>query len=103
MKTLLNKLFTQDISDIIYNFIVQDYINYVLVGKLYHNSLLMEKHIRNYNASVLKKSLYNPACIEITNIRKFLNYIKINFIEKKHMTHDKYFTELIYNFENLCT
>ena len=49
MITILNRIFPEDVSKTIYNFVIQDYIKYVIIGQLFTNSLIMEKHFTPLN------------------------------------------------------
>ena len=67
----------EDVSNTIYNFVIQDYIKYVLGRKLFHNLLIMEKHYNNFNTIVNRKSMHYDVGVnysEIVNICKFLKY-----------------------------
>lgn len=104
MITILNRLFPIDISKTIYNFIIQDYIKYILIGKLLTNSLIMEKHYNNFNTIVNKKMIQYDVSVnysEILNVCKFLKYIKTHFIEKKYYSYDVYMICLIQNFKKI--
>ena len=104
MITILNKIFPEDISKVIYNFVVQDYIQYVIVGKIYTSILIMEKHYNNFYTIVnLKRHLYDPSSsyTEIINVCKFLKYMKNHFIEKEYYNYDIYTKQLIENFKEI--
>lgn len=104
MITILNRLFPIDISKTIYNFIIQDYIKYILFGKLLTNSLIMEKHYNNFNTIVNKKMIHYDISVnysEILNVCKFLKYIKTHFIEKKYYSYDIDMICLIQNFKKI--
>jgi hypothetical protein len=104
MITILNKIFPEDISKIIYNFVVQDYIQYVIKGKVYTNILIMEKHYNNFCTIVnVKGLLYDPSSsyTEIINVCKFLKYMKNHFIEKKYYNYDICTKEIIQNFKEI--
>lgn len=86
MMTILNRIFPEDISKTIYNFVIQDYIKYVIIGQLFTNSLIMEKHFNNFNTIVNRKKMHYDVGVnyfEIVNVCKFLKYMKIYFIDKK--------------------
>ena len=104
MITILNRLFPEDISKTIYNFVIQDYIKYTLIRKIFINSLIMEKHYNNFNTIVNKKMMhYNIGTnyTEIVNVCKFLKYMKTHFIEKKYYSYDVYMICLIQDFKKI--
>ena len=43
MITILNRIFPNDISEYIYNFVLYDYLNGTLIGKIIMIELMMEK------------------------------------------------------------
>jgi hypothetical protein len=101
MITILTRLFPQDISEYIYNLLIKDYINTKLIGKIYNNCLIMEKHNIRYHEIVINRGLYyNPSLeyIELVNVCKFLKYVKLNFINKKYYNYDKYTKAIIKDF-----
>jgi len=101
MITILTRIFPIEISEHIYNFIIQDYVNYILIGKLYTNLLMMEKHFNIYNNIVNPNILYCSKINinEIIKICKFLKYTKKYFIDKNHYKYDKYTISSIENFK----
>lgn len=104
MLTLLSKLFPYDICIYIYNLLIEDYINTNLIGKIYNNSLIMEKHNKKYQEIVIIEGLcYNPSLqyVELINACKFLKYVKLNFINKKYYDYDKYTKKIIKDFINI--
>ena len=104
MITILNRLFPDDISKTIYNFVIQDYIKYILIGKLLTNSLIMEKHYNNFNTIANRKNMHYEAgtnYTEILNVCKFLKYMKTHFIEKKYYIYKHYENCLIQDFKKI--
>ena len=104
MITILNRIFPEDISKLIYNFVIQYYIQYGVEGKLFIITMIMEKHCKNfYNIVNIKKAIYDPSTSynEIINICKFLKYMKICFIEKKHYNYDNYTKQVIEQFKKI--
>ena len=104
MITILNKIFTEDISKLIYNFVIQDYIKYVIEGKMFTNIMIMEKHYKNFSTStIVNEVIYDPSTSynEIINICKFLKYIKIHFIEKNYYDYDNYTKQIIKDFKKI--
>ena len=104
MITILNRIFPEDISKTIYNFVIQDYIKYALTGKLFTNSLIMEKHYNNFNTIVNRKRMnYDVATnySEIVNICKFLKYTKLHFIDKMYYDYGNYMKCLIQDFKKV--
>ena len=67
MITILTRLLPQDISEYIYNLLIKDYINTKLIGKIYNNYLIMEKHNIRYHEIVINKGLYYNHFLSILN------------------------------------
>lgn len=104
MITILNRIFPEDISNTIYNFVIQDYIKYVLSGKLFTKSLIMEKHYNNFNTIVNRKRMHYDVATnysEIIKVCKFLKYMKTHFIDKKYYNYQHYMTCLIQDFKKV--
>lgn len=104
MITILNRLFPDDISKTIYNFVIQNYIKYTLIGKIFTNSLIIEKHYNNFNTIVNRKMMHydiGTNYTEIVNVCIFLKYMKTHFIEKKYYSYDDYMICLIQNFKKI--
>ena len=104
MITILNRIFPEDISKTIYNFVIKDYIKYVIIGKLFTNSLIMEKHYNNFNTIVNRKKMHYDVgtnYFEIVNVCKFLKYMKIYFIDKKFYNYQHYMKCLIDDFKKV--
>jgi hypothetical protein len=104
MITIFNRIFPEDISKSIYNFVIQDYIKYVLIGKIFTKSLIIEKHYNNFNTIVNKKMMHydiGTNYTEIVNVCKFLKYMKTHFIEKKYYSYDHYMNHLIQDFKKI--
>ena len=104
MITILNRFFPEDISKCIYNFIIQDYIKYVLIGKIFQNSLIMEKHYNNFNIIVNNKKLHYDVGTnysEFVKVCKFLKYMKIHFIDKQYYNYQHYIKCLIEDFKKI--
>lgn len=104
MITILNRIFPDDISKTIYNFVIQDYIKHVLSGKIFTNSLIMEKHYNNFNTIVNRKMMHydiGTNYTEIVNVCKFLKYTKLYFIDKKYYDYGNYMKCLIHDFKKV--
>lgn len=104
MITILNRIFPEDVSKTIYNFVIQDYIKYVLIGKLFTKSLTMEKHYNDFNTIVNRKNMHYEAgtnYTELVNICKFLKYMKTHFIKKKYYSYDHDMICLIQDFKKV--
>ena len=104
MITILNRIFPDDISKTIYNFVIQDYIKYTLIGKIFTKSLIMEKHYNNFNTIVNKKMMHYDIGVnysEIVKVCKFLKYTKLHFIDKKYYDYDNYMKCLIHDFKKV--
>ena len=104
MIIVLNKIFPEDVSNTIYNFVIQDYIKYVLSGKLFHNLLIMEKHYNNFKTIVYDKFMHYDVATnysEIVNVCKFLKYTKLHFIDKKYYDYGNYMKCLIHDFKKV--
>ena len=104
MITILNRLFPDDISKTIYNFVIQNYIKYTLIGKIFTNSLIVEKHYNNFNTIVNRKNMHYEAgtnYTELVNVCKFLKYMKTHFIEKKYYSYKHYENCLIQDFKKI--
>lgn len=104
MITILNRIFPEDVSKTIYNFVIQDYIKYVIIGQLFTNSLIMEKHYNNFNTIVNRKKMHYDVgtnYFEIVNVCKFLKYMKIYFIDKKFYNYQHYMKCLIDDFKKV--
>ena len=105
MITILTRLFPQDISEYIYNLLIKDYINTILIGKIYLNSLIMEKYNTKFNElNVINNTIicYDPKFeyFKLIKVCEFLKHTKINFIDKKLYTYDDVTKEIINNFLN---
>ena len=104
MITILNRIFPEDVSNTIYNFVIQDYIKYVIKGILFTNILIMEKHYNNFNNIVNRKMMQydiGTNYTEIVKVCKFLKYMKIYFIEKKYYNYQHYVKCLIEDFKKV--
>ena len=105
MITILNRIFPEDVSNTIYNFVIQDYIKYVIKGILFTNILIMEKHYNNFNniVNIRKMMQYDIGTnyTEIVKVCKFLKYMKIYFIEKKYYNYQHYVKCLIEDFKKV--
>lgn len=91
MIPILMRIVNKDIAIYIYNLIIQDYINTILVGKIYANSLIMEKHSKKYHEiNVVQHSCYDPyfEYFELIKVCEFLKHTKTHFIKKKLYTYD---------------
>lgn len=85
MIPILMRIVNKDIAIYIYNLIIQDYINTILVGKIYANSLIMEKHSKKYHEiNVVQHSCYDPyfEYFELIKVCEFLKHTKTHFIKK---------------------
>ena len=105
MITILTRLFPQDISEYIYHLLIKDHINTILIGKLYLNSLIMEKHNTKFNKlNIINNPIlcYDPKFeyFKLINVCEFLKHTKIHFIDKKLYTYDDETKEIINNFLN---
>lgn len=104
MLTLLSNIFPYDICEYIYKLLINHHINTKLIGKIYINSLIMEKHNKKYKEIIITKGVYYNQSIdylELKNVFKFLKYVKLNFINKKYYDYDKYTKKIITNFINV--
>ena len=104
MITILNRIFPEDISKLIYNFVIQYYIQYVVEGKLFINTMIMEKHCNNFNNIVNIRKMHfdiGTNYTEIVKVCKFLKYMKIYFIEKKYYNYQHYVKCLIEDFKKV--
>ena len=104
MITILNRIFPEDISKLVYNFVIQYYIQYVIEGKIYTNIMIMEKHYNNFSTIVnVKRLTYHPSTSynEIIDVCKFLKYMKKHFIKKEYYNYDIYTKQLIENFKEI--
>ncbi len=88
MKTILNRIFINDISEIIYNFLIYDYVNGILIGKINLLELMMLKINNTWNTD---KNIYNLNIIEFRQIYTMINKIYNNFIIKNYYNFDKDF------------
>tara|TARA_Y100000591_G_scaffold332224_1_gene368784 strand:+ start:2894 stop:3274 length:381 start_codon:yes stop_codon:yes gene_type:complete len=88
MKTILNRIFINDISEIIYNFLIYDYVNGILIGKINLLELMMLKINNTWNTD---KNIYNLNIIEFRQIYTMINKIYNNFIIKNYYIFDKDF------------
>lgn len=93
MITILTRLFPQDISEYIYHLLIKDHINTILIGKIYLNSLIMEKHNTKFNElNVINNSIlcYDPKFeyLKLIKVCEFLKHTRTHFIDKKLYTYD---------------
>ena len=88
MKTILNRIFINDISEIIYNFLIYDYVNGILIGKINLLELMMLKINNTWNTD---KNIYNLNIIEFRQIYTMINKIYNNFIINNYYNFDKDF------------
>ena len=104
MITILNRIFPEDISKLVYNFVIQNYIQCVIEGKIFINTMIMEKHYNVFNNIINRKNMhYDPSSSynELINICKFLKYMKTHFIERKYYSYDHYMICLIQDFKKV--
>lgn len=104
MIPILSRIVDKDIAIYIYNLLIQDYIYTILVGKIYTNSLIMEKHNKKYHeTNVVKNVCYDPyfEYFELIKVCEFLKYTKTHFIDKKLYVYDDDTKEIINYFLNV--
>ena len=97
MLTLLNKLFNEDISLLIYKYYLTLYIDKCVINKLHNSGLLMENIIREYY-NCLNKDLYILNHSKIKNIYNNLTYIHNHFIVYDCYSFSFEYKFLIYDF-----
>tara|TARA_E500000178_G_scaffold312362_1_gene328975 strand:+ start:323 stop:703 length:381 start_codon:yes stop_codon:yes gene_type:complete len=98
MKTILNRIFINDISEIIYNFLIYDYVNGILIGKINLIELMMLKINNTWNTD---KNIYNLNIIEFRQIYTMINQIYNNFIIKNYYNFDKEFIIVLKNYSKV--
>lgn len=104
MIPILSRIVDKDIAIYIYNLLIQDYIYTILVGKIYANSLIMEKHNKQYHeTNVVKNLCYDPdfEYFELIKVCEFLKYTKTYFIDKKLYVYDDDTKKTINDFLNV--
>ena len=97
MITLLNKIFPEDISQIIYKFYLQKFISSKLLGKLFNNELLINNFVNQYN-NCKNKEIFIISGSLITNIYKNIKFIKEHFIKYDAFNFDNYYKSLLNHF-----
>ena len=97
MKTILCRIFPYDISEIIYNSLIYDYVNSALIGKINLIELMMLKITNIWN---VEKNIYNLDYSEFKHIFEMINSIQHKFIVKKFYQFDELF---INNLKKYCS
>ena len=95
MLTILNRIFPNDISNLIYDLVIKSHINNIVVSKLYDVELIMEKFIRIHKPEVA----YNLSLENDYNvINGIISNIYERFVVKKVYEFDMEFRKTFKNY-----
>jgi len=85
MITILNRIFPEDISTEIYNFVIKRHVETIVYGKIYNIILAMENIIRKHQNNI-SRNIYNLTTdfgvLKLINTN--LMHIYNKFVIKKH-------------------
>ena len=84
MITILNRIFPNDISEYIYNFVLYDYLNGTLIGKIIMIELMMEK----INTTFYDNCVYNLNYSEFNHVYNMINKINENVVKMNYYKFD---------------
>ena len=92
MITILNRIFPQDISQYIYNYVLESYIDSVIVGRIYIVELMMKKIIYYWSDT---DYIYDIDILEFKTVVNIITKINNKLIIKNLYSFDDEFKNII--------